>query len=131
MSRIRSKDTAPELLVRRLTHKMGFRYRLHVKHLPGKPDLVFAGRSAVIFVHGCFWHSHGACREGRTPSSNQHYWLPKLERNVRRDRANLRELKRLGWRVLVLWECQLKDTAKLERRIRKFLERPARPDSSR
>jgi DNA mismatch endonuclease (patch repair protein) len=90
----------------------------------GKPDLVFASRSAVIFVHGCFWHLHDSCREGRTPSTNQSYWLPKLQRNVQRDRASIRALKRDGWRVLVLWECQLKDTAKLQRRIRKFLDPP-------
>jgi DNA mismatch endonuclease (patch repair protein) len=121
MRRIRSADTRPEMVVRRLVHGMGFRYRLHVKTLPGKPDLVFAGRRCVIEVRGCFWHLHEGCREGRIPESRKEYWGPKLERNRARDRANVRELKELGWRVLVIWECEVGGVLKLESRIRRFL----------
>jgi DNA mismatch endonuclease (patch repair protein) len=122
MARVRGKDTKPEMAVRRLVHALGFRYRLHRGDLPGKPDLVFVARGKVIFVHGCFWHRH-RCKAGRkVPRTNQDYWLPKLERNRRRDAAHRRKLRRLGWGVLVLWECQLKDAAALEKRIREFLE---------
>jgi DNA mismatch endonuclease (patch repair protein) len=121
MGRIGSKDTRPEMLVRRLVHALGYRYRLHVKELPGKPDLVFRSRKKVIFVHGCFWHQHKGCREGRVPSSSESYWAPKLARNVERDGEHLRSLKRLGWKVLVLWECQLDSVARLERKVRAFL----------
>jgi DNA mismatch endonuclease, patch repair protein len=121
MRRIGSKSTKPEMLVRRLVHALGYRYRLHVKDLPGKPDLVFHRREKVIFVHGCFWHQHKECREGRVPGSRKSYWEPKLTRNLERDREHLRALKRLGWRALVLWECQLGNPAELERKIRVFL----------
>jgi DNA mismatch endonuclease (patch repair protein) len=121
MSRIRSKDTKPEMVVRRLVHGMGYRYRLHAKDLPGKPDLVLRSRKKVIFVHGCFWHGHAGCREGRTPSSRAGYWAPKLARNVERDRQNLSQLRRLGWKALVLWECQLGSRAEIERRVKMFL----------
>ncbi|MBS1823154.1 MAG: DNA mismatch endonuclease Vsr [Acidobacteria bacterium] len=121
MRRIRSKHTKPEMAVRKITHSLGFRYRLHSKHLPGKPDLVFASRRAVIFVHGCFWHLHQACREGRVPSTRRAYWLPKLERNVARDREHITALKRLGWRTLTIWECEIADHAKLGRKIQRFL----------
>jgi DNA mismatch endonuclease (patch repair protein) len=123
MSRIRSRDTKPELWVRRLIHSAGYRYRLHVKDLPGKPDLVFPARNAVIFVHGCFWHSHGACREGRIPDSNQSYWGPKLARNVERDAQHVALLKAHGWRVLTIWECEIAHDYALLRKIKKFLER--------
>ncbi|WP_259397709.1 very short patch repair endonuclease, partial [Burkholderia cepacia] len=105
MRRIRSKDTAPEMAVRRLTHGLGYRYRLHRKDIPGKPDLVFPARRKVIFIHGCFWHQHPGCREGRPPKSNAAYWLPKLERNQQRDKAALEKLAALGWNALVIWEC--------------------------
>jgi DNA mismatch endonuclease, patch repair protein len=123
MRRIRSKDTSPELRVRRLMYSMGYRYRLHISHLPGKPDIVLRKYKAVIFVHGCFWHQHSACREGRIPSSNSSYWAPKLARNVARDREHAKALKKAGWRVLTLWECDLGEevTERLQRRIRKFL----------
>ncbi|MDK2973483.1 MAG: mismatch endonuclease, patch repair protein [Candidatus Sumerlaeota bacterium] len=123
MRRIRSKDMAPELAVRRLVHAAGYRYRLHRKDLPGKPDLVFPARGKVIFVHGCFWHQHSARKCGivRKPKSNTGYWEMKLANNVRRDRRNRRALKRLGWDVLIVWECQTRDPAKLEARIRRFL----------
>jgi DNA mismatch endonuclease, patch repair protein len=123
MSRIRSKDTSPELFVRRLVHALGFRYRLHGAKLPGRPDLVFASRRKVIFVHGCYWHMH-VCRWGSvTPKTNARFWQTKRRSNVERDRRNLRELGRLGWRVLIVWECSLRKPAHLERRIAKFLER--------
>jgi DNA mismatch endonuclease, patch repair protein len=121
MRRITSKNTKPEMLVRRLVHGMGFRYRLHVKTLPGKPDLVFSKRLKAIFVHGCFWHQHNQCREGRVPSSREDYWRPKLERNVQRDKKHVRRLRREGWSVLTVWECQLRDTDLLKRKLRNFL----------
>ncbi len=121
MRRIRSADTRPEMLVRRLVHGMGYRYRLHAKTLPGKPDLVFTGRRCVIEVRGCFWHLHEGCREGRIPESRKEYWGRKLEKNRERDRANVLALKQLGWRVMVIWECEVESGAKLERRIRRFL----------
>ena len=107
--------------VRRLVHALGYRYRLHGKDLPGKPDLVFRNRKKVIFIHGCFWHQHTGCREGRLPSSRESYWAPKFARNLERDREHLSALKHLGWRALVLWECQLGKPAQLERRVRAFL----------
>jgi DNA mismatch endonuclease (patch repair protein) len=122
MRQVRGRDTGPEMVVRRLVHSMGFRYRLHCRELPGNPDLVFPSRRKIIFVHGCFWHGH-ACRSGRNrPSSNTGYWIPKLERNKARDRANRKQLKRLGWDVLVVWECQLKRAGGIAARILRFLE---------
>ncbi len=109
MARIRGKDTKPELAVRSILHAAGFRFRLHAKQLPGRPDLVLPKHRAVVFVHGCFWHRHGRCRDGRsTPSSNQAYWGPKFERNVARDRRVKQALRRRGWRVITVWECQVK-----------------------
>lgn len=124
MTAIRSKDMKPEMAVRRLVYGMGYRYRLHRKKLPGKPDLVFPGRRSVIFVHGCFWHQHGneSCRIARMPKSNTEYWIPKLERNVERDRDNLVTLRENGWKVLVIWECEMDDIEALERRVREFLD---------
>jgi DNA mismatch endonuclease (patch repair protein) len=123
MSRIRGKNTKPELVVRRLIHSMGYRYRTHRGDLPGKPDLVFASRRKVIFVHGCFWHRHPdpACHLARLPKSQLHFWLPKLEGNRIRDVRNQTSLKQLGWRPMVIWECQLAKTANLRRRVREFL----------
>ncbi|MDR6293765.1 DNA mismatch endonuclease (patch repair protein) [Inquilinus ginsengisoli] len=122
MRRIRSKDTAPEMAVRRLLHGMGYRYRLHRKDVPGKPDLIFAGRRKVIFIHGCFWHQHAGCREGRLPKSNAAYWLPKLERNQARDKAALEHLAASGWDALVVWECETKDLNASARKLRNFLD---------
>jgi len=109
MRRIHSVDTAPELAIRRLIHRLGYRFRLHRKDLPGRPDIVFSGRRKVIFVHGCFWHQHSKCREGRMPDSRPEYWLPKLQGNKARDAVHRSELERLGWEVLVIWECQTTD----------------------
>lgn len=126
MSRIRGKDTAPELAVRRLVHGMGFRYRLHGAALPGKPDLVFAGRRKVIFVHGCYWHMHD-CPYGRVaPKTNAAFWQTKRLSNVARDVRNLQDLKGQGWSVLVVWECQARDPGKLANVLRWFLARRAR-----
>lgn len=121
MALVRSKDTKPELLVRSLVFRMGYRFRLHRKDLPGKPDLVFPSRRRVIFVHGCFWHRHKGCPNCRMPKSKLDFWRPKLLGNVRKDRQVQQALKRLGWQFLVLWECELKRTD-LERRIRTFME---------
>lgn len=125
MSNIRAKGMKPEMMVRRMTHAMGYRYRLHRNDLPGKPDLVFPGRRKVIFVHGCFWHQHAdpACRIARRPRSNQDYWLPKLERNTARDGEHQANLEASGWGVLVLWECDVKAGSGIASRIREFLER--------
>lgn len=124
MRRIRSKDTAPEMAVRHLAHGLGYRYRLHRKDIPGKPDLVFPGRRKVIFIHGCFWHQHPGCREGRPPKSNAAYWLPKLERNIERDKAALAQLAAAGWDVLVIWECETKNHEAMRQALLDFLGPP-------
>ena len=121
MRAVKGKDTKPELIVRRLTHALGYRYRLHRKDLPGSPDLVFAGRQKVIFVHGCFWHGHDCARGSRQPKTNAEYWRAKIARNAARDAANLKALEAHGWRALVLWECDLKDRDALAVRLRDFL----------
>ena len=125
MRAIHSKNTKPELVVRKLVHRMGFRYRLHRYDLPGRPDLVFRGRRKVIFVHGCFWHQHKAqnCKIVRQPKSNDGYWLPKLERNEIRDKAHRKALKEAGWEVLVIWECQVRAADQLHRRLQLFLNK--------
>lgn len=123
MSRIRSRDTKPELVVRHTVHRMGYRYRLHRRDLPGTPDLVFGPRRKVIFVHGCFWHWHEGCRHARLPKSRVDFWRPKLEGNRLRDERNRVELERRKWGVLVIWECEIKDGSALERRIEEFLGR--------
>ncbi len=121
MSRIRNGDTKPEMVVRRMVFGMGYRYRLHVRGLPGNPDLVFNPRKKVIFVHGCFWHQHG-CRQYRMPRTKLGFWEPKLDGNKLRDKKVIRELRRLGWKILVVWECQIKRKALLRKRIAHFLE---------
>jgi len=120
MASIRSRDTKPELIVRRLIHGMGYRFRLHVRDLPGSPDLVFRSRAKAIFVHGCFWHMHKNCC--KPPKSHLRYWKPKLECNVQRDKAVRRKLQRRGWRSLIIWQCEIKSVDKLKRRIRHFLD---------
>ncbi|MGO8737432.1 very short patch repair endonuclease [Rhodoblastus sp.] len=123
MARIRGRDTKPELTVRRLVHHLGYPYRLHRRDLPGCPDLAFGKRRKVIFVHGCFWHRHGdsACKLSRLPKSRLDFWLPKLEANRARDAMDQDRLRGLGWDVLVIWECQLRDRVLLAERIRTFL----------
>ena len=122
MRAVRAKDTKPELTVRRLTHGMGYRYRLHDRSLPGTPDLVFRSRRSVIFVHGCFWHRHTGCDRATEPQSNVEFWRPKLLQNAARDKRQLRALRKGGWRTLVIWECETKDRRSLSSRLRRFLE---------
>jgi DNA mismatch endonuclease, patch repair protein len=121
MRRIRKADTKPELLVRRLAYRLGYRYRLRRRDLPGTPDLVFRSKRKVVFVHGCFWHQHQCPLGSKQPRAHPEYWLPKLARNKERDSASLRALGGLGWSVLVVWECETLDESALERRLRRFL----------
>lgn len=122
MRAVKSRDTKPEMKVRRIAHSMGYRYRLHRADLPGKPDLVFPSRRKVIFVHGCWWHGHDCKRGAREPATNRDYWLPKLARNKKRDAENEKLLGADGWNVLTFWECQLKDADELAVRLRNFLD---------
>jgi DNA mismatch endonuclease, patch repair protein len=125
MGRIRSKNTSPEMAVRKMVHRMGFRYRLHVADLPGKPDLVFPRLRKIIEVKGCFWHQHDGCPYSRIPKSRTEYWAPKLLGNIERDRDNEQHLNSLGWQVLTIWECELKESTLSAKRIRRFLRRRA------
>jgi DNA mismatch endonuclease, patch repair protein len=111
MARVANKNTKPEMLVRRLLHTMGYRFRLHRADLPGTPDIVLARYRTVVFVHGCFWHGHRACKRAKRPSTNRVFWNSKIDSNIRRDQQNKKVLRKLGWQVLVLWECNLKDKA--------------------
>jgi DNA mismatch endonuclease, patch repair protein len=123
MSRIRAKDTKPEMIVRRLLHSMGFRYRLHRRELPGCPDLVFPARKKAIFVHGCYWHMH-SCRYGQVaPSTNAEFWAAKRKANVARDQRNQVKLAEAGWTSITVWECETKDVKKIGVRLRRFLQR--------
>lgn len=121
MRAVKGRDTSPERLVRRIAHGMGYRFRLHRRDLPGKPDLTFPARRAVVFVNGCFWHGHGCKRGARVPKTNTAYWTAKVARNVARDARHLKRLESEGWRALVLWECELKDGAGLKKRLARFL----------
>jgi DNA mismatch endonuclease (patch repair protein) len=121
MRRVKQKDTRPELRVRRVAHAMGFRFRLHRKDLPGRPDLVLPKLRVCLFVHGCFWHRHVGCRFATTPESNEKFWLSKFDRNVERDERNASDLKALGWRVVVVWECETRDAERLSQRLRREL----------
>ncbi len=121
MRQIRAKHTEPELAVRRLVYSLGFRYRLHVPTLPGKPDLVFSHLKKIIEVRGCFWHQHDGCIDSHVPKSRTEYWRPKLQRNQRRDIENIQELRDLGFRVLVLWECEITKDKRLAKKLRRFL----------
>lgn len=127
MSRVKMKDTRPEMLVRRLLHGVGYRYRLHGAKLPGKPDLVFSSRRKVIFVHGCFWHRHDDCVLSRLPKSNQDLWRIKLEKNKERDATTYHRLHEMGWDVLVIWECELRDRDAILGRIQRFLGPAGKP----
>ncbi|MDP8234201.1 MAG: DNA mismatch endonuclease Vsr [Candidatus Saelkia tenebricola] len=120
MSLIRSTDTKPEIIVRKLLHSLGYRFRLHKKGLPGKPDIVLKKHKTVIFVHGCFWHQHKGCKRSNIPKSNTSYWKPKLNRNVKRDKKHKADLKRIGWKTIVIWECETKNLGKLEKKIKKI-----------
>ena len=121
MQAVKSRDTKPEMIVRRLIHKEGYRYRLHRHDLPGKPDLTFPQLKKIIFVHGCFWHGHDCKRGAREPKTNVEYWRQKINRNKERDTKEQDALQSMGWDVLVIWECQLKDSNTLKERIIRFL----------
>jgi DNA mismatch endonuclease (patch repair protein) len=120
MAKIGPKDTKPEMIVRKLVHGMGYRYRLHNKTLPGTPDLTLRSRKKIIFVHGCFWHRH-RCKRGTIPATRKKFWTDKLEGNRQRDRQNIRKLRRDGWQVMVVWECWCKDPDSLTEKLRNFL----------
>ena len=122
MQAVRSEDTKPELAVRRVAYQLGYRYRLHRKDLPGTPDLAFIGRRKVVFVNGCFWHGHECARGARTPKENSAYWIDKIARNKARDRGHLASLAALGWQSLVIWECELKELTRVQKRLAEFLE---------
>ena len=124
MSRIQGRDTAPEIAVRRIAHGLGFRFRLYRKDLPGRPDLVFPRHRAVVFVHGCFWHRHGGCRYAYTPKTRVRFWAEKFRRNVARDRQQEERLRSLGWRVLVIWECETHNETAVGRRLLDYLLHP-------
>ena len=122
MSRIRSKDTKPEIIVRSLLHKMGYRFRLYRKDMPGKPDIVLTKYKTIIFVHGCFWHRHKGCKRCTTPTTNRKYWLPKLERNIAKYKENRKKLKVIGWTPFVVWECEIKNLDKLSKKLNEELK---------
>jgi DNA mismatch endonuclease (patch repair protein) len=123
MSKIRGKNTRPELAVRKLLFRLGYRYRLHDKTLPGKPDIVFSGRQAVVYVHGCFWHRHenGVCKNAVLPKTRPEFWEEKLQRNAERDRQHVNRMEALGWRVLVVWECEVGNLVTLREKLTNFL----------
>jgi DNA mismatch endonuclease (patch repair protein) len=123
MRSFKGRNTGLELTVRRMIHRMGYRFRLYRKDLPGTPDLVFVSRRKVLFVHGCFWHAHG-CPLTRVPKSNRRYWVPKFRRNRARDKKNIATLRAEGWRYLVIWECEVRAGQNLQPRLKAFLDRP-------
>lgn len=120
MSSVKQRHTKPEMIVRSLLHQLGYRFRLHRKDLPGSPDIVLPKFHTAIFVHGCFWHQHKNCGKSRRPSSNQNYWNTKLDENITRDRRKERELSKLGWRVLTVWQCETKDLDILTKKMKKL-----------
>ena len=117
MAQVKGRDTTPEIAVRSLLHRLGYRFRLHRKELPGTPDVVLPRHRTVVFVHGCFWHQHPGCEAAARPASNTEYWNRKLDANRARDSRNQAELERLGWRVVIVWECETKDSSALEKRL--------------
>jgi DNA mismatch endonuclease (patch repair protein) len=121
MARIRGVDTQPEIVVRKLLHRMGYRYKLHYSKLPGRPDLAFPSRRKVVFVHGCFWHSHAHCEFARIPKTRPDYWQAKFKKNKKRDKATLAKLLSLNWSALVIWECEVDDLTSLKKRLVRFL----------
>ncbi len=121
MAKVRGENTSPERLVRSLVHRMGYRFRLHRKDLPGKPDIVLPRHKKIIFIHGCFWHQHEGCPHAARPTSNTEYWNKKLDRNMIRDREHLQKLEYLGWNVLIVWECETRDHDKLLEKLKGFL----------
>lgn len=129
MKAVRQAHTKPELIVRKLCHGLGLRFRLHKRQLPGTPDIVFSRFHTIIFVHGCFWHRHPGCKYATTPKTNQDYWLPKFRANIERDARKEEALRALGWRVLVVWECETRDLSTLESRLRREFGLPPAPAS--
>ncbi len=127
MSKVRGKNTKPEMAVRSLLHRAGYRYGLHRKDLPGKPDIVMPKYATVIFVHGCFWHRHEGCEKNRTPKTRKKFWEAKFERNIANDKRNTRQLRALGWSVITVWECELKNPEKLLKRLERLLARNISP----
>ncbi len=127
MRLVRSTDTTPEKKLRSLLHKLGFRFRVHRKDLPGKPDIVLPKYSALIFVHGCFWHRHKDCPNATMPASRLEYWTAKFKKNVERDRRNQRDLRRLGWKVIVVWECEFRNINRLTEKLSRTLTPPQNP----
>jgi DNA mismatch endonuclease (patch repair protein) len=130
MQSVATRDTGPEMTVRRLLYGLGYRYRLHAKKLPGKPDIVFPGRKKAIFVHGCFWHWHG-CAKGQLPKSRRDYWEPKLKTNKARDAAQVVALQTLGWSVLTIWQCETTVSGALTKRLMRFIEGRAKSANKR
>ncbi|MDQ2840580.1 MAG: very short patch repair endonuclease [Acidobacteriota bacterium] len=124
MRSVRSEDTRPELLIRSILHRLGYRYRLHDKSLPGKPDIVFAGRRKIVFVHGCFWHGHDCARGRRVPKANREYWVRKITQNRERDKEHAAALNAQGWQALIIWECEIGIPENLESRLIRFLDQP-------
>jgi DNA mismatch endonuclease (patch repair protein) len=117
MAQVKSENTSPELAIRKLLHRLGYRFRLHRKDLPGKPDIVLPKYRTVIFVHGCFWHGHPGCKRAARPASNTDFWNKKLDRNIERDRKAREELEKTGWRVMTIWECEIKNAGKVEEKL--------------
>jgi len=122
MSRVSGKNTKPELVVRSLLHNMGYRFRLHRNDLPGKPDITLPKYNKIIFVHGCFWHGHIDCPRAKRPTTNKLFWNEKLNKNIERDKITVNNLKQLGWDVLTVWTCEVKDTEKLRNKLLSFIE---------
>jgi len=127
MSRIRKTGSKPEVLVRKIAHRLGYRFRINRRDLPGTPDIVFPGRRKVVFVHGCFWHQHAGCRHANLPRTRIDYWVPKLARTQKRDAESLNALATLGWKALVIWECEAADVSALGTRLVEFLGAPSQP----
>lgn len=123
MAQVKGKNTKPEILVRSIVHRMGYRFRLHNRTLPGNPDLTLTKHNKVIFVHGCFWHGHKGCMRSKRPSTNQEFWSEKLDKNIQRDKQNISKLKKVGWAPLVIWSCELKKEERLKKKIQRFLEK--------
>ena len=122
MSRVKGRDTKPEIVVRSIIHRMGFRFRLHQRDLPGTPDIVLPRHSKVIFIHGCFWHSHKGCSRSKRPTTNVEFWNSKIEGNIERDKRSCRSLRRMGWKVLVVWQCETRNPEKLLGKLERFLD---------
>lgn len=121
MSRVKGRDTKPEILVRSFVHRMGFRFRLHRRDLPGNPDIVLPRHGKIIFVHGCFWHGHKQCRRSKRPTTNKVFWNKKLDENIERDKRFRRKLRRMGWKVLIVWQCETRKPEKLIGKLERFL----------